>query len=488
MSTPNRRQFIENSLLGMVAATAALEGDATGEAGELAPRSTSPNEKLGIAVLGVNQRGTAHIAAYGRRSDVEMLWVVDVDPAVAERAADEIASRQGRRPNVTQDLREAYADPLVDIVSIATPNHWHALAGIWAMQQGKDVYVEKPVSHNVSEGRRIVDAARKYRRICQTGTQSRSMTGIQKAMQHLHEGKLGKVTLARGLCYKPRPSIGPRGVYPIPRGVDYDLWLGPAEEAAVTRPQFHYDWHWQWPYGNGDLGNQGVHQMDVARWGLGLNGLCKSVASFGGRFGYSDAGDTPNTQVVVHDYGDKALLFEVRGLKTGPYKDALTGVVFEGSEGIMVIAVYNAAVYDLQGKLIQTFAGGDESAHFDNFIAAVRSRKPAELNADIAEGHLSSALCHLGNISHRLGEGASPDDARRRIVSLNHGDVALEAFDRMLQHLAENNVDLKSSNLTYGASLDFDPDLERFINNDRADALLTREYRGPYVVPGENGI
>ena len=245
------------------------------------------------------------------------------------KRVEETAKRQGRAPKFVQDLRQVLDDPAVDVVSIATPNHWHALAAIWAMQAGKDVYVEKPVSHNISEGRRMVEAARKYQKICQTGTQCRSMHGTIEAIEYVQAGKIGEVKLARGLCYKLRGSIGPKGeLRPAgQRGLQPVARPG-ADEAPVTRPQFHYDWHWQWHYGNGDLGNQGIHQMDVARWGLGVDTLTKRVLSYGGRFGYEDAGETANSQVVIHDYGDKTLVFEVRGLKTEPLQDANVGVIF----------------------------------------------------------------------------------------------------------------------------------------------------------------
>ena len=220
------------------------------------------------------------------------LWIVDADSSVGGARVEEVAKKQGRKPKFTQDMREAFADPSVDVVSTATPNHWHSLVSIWAMQHGKDVYVEKPVSHNVSEGRRVVEAARKYNKICQTGTQCRSMQGTRNAIEYLQAGKLGQVTVARGLCYKRRPSIGPRGLYHVPPSVDYNIWSGPAPLADLTRQQFHYDWHWQWPYGNGDLGNQGIHQMDLARWGLGVSTLSNAVLSYGGRLGYEDAGDS----------------------------------------------------------------------------------------------------------------------------------------------------------------------------------------------------
>lgn len=444
---------------------------------------SSPNEKLGVAVVGVRHRGGAHIAAFNARQDTEILWIVDVDRAIGEAKVAEIAQQQGRKPKFTQDMREAFADPSLDIVSIATPNHWHALASIWAMQHGKDVYLEKPVSHNVAEGRRIVEAARKYNRICQTGTQSRSMSGVRSAMKFLHDGKLGTVSLARGMCYKARPSIGPPGTHSPPPTVNYDIWQGPAAEAPVARSQFHYDWHWQWPYGNGDLGNQGIHQMDVARWGLGATELSKSVLSFGGRFGYEDAGETPNTQVVVHDFGDKTLIFEVRGLATAPYKGAPIGVVFEATDGYMVIAAYDAAVFDKQGKMADKFSGGGEAAHYDNFITAVRSRNSADLNADILEGHISSALCHLGNTSYRLGERVQVAEARRHLGSQKNADVLVETLDRTCSHLQENSVDLEQAQLQLGAQLAFDASAEEYVGNDAANAQLTREYRAPFTVP-----
>jgi predicted dehydrogenase len=487
----SRRAFLEESTLatfGVLASSASHSAK-----GEDLKQSTSPNEKLGVAVVGVRNRGGAHCSAFTSRQDTEVLWIVDVDANVGAAKAEEVAKHQGRKPKVAKDMREAFSDPAVDIVSIATPNHWHALASIWAMQRGKDVYVEKPVSHNVSEGRRIVEAARKYNRICQAGIQSRSMT--REAIQFLHNGGLGDVKLARGLCYKPRASIGPLGDYPVPSGVDYDLWLGPAPLASVKRAKFHYDWHWQWPYGNGDLGNQGIHEMDIARWGLGMPALPNAVLSYGGRFGYDDAGETANTQVVVHSYGDKTLIFEVRGLKTADYRSARIGVIFEGSDGSMVINSYtggvychNAAVFDNDGKLIRQFSGVREPAHYDNFVKAVRSRNVNDLNADILEGHVSSALCHLGNISYRLGSQVSVADARHQLESLKTQVGVTATFDRTIQHLKDNNVDLSKTQLQWGQSLAFDPTEERFKENSAADAMLTREYREPFVVPTQEKI
>jgi hypothetical protein len=287
------------------------------------------------------------------------------------------------------------------------------------------------------------------------------------------------VKLARGLCYKPRGSIGPRGTYAVPSSVDYNLWLGPAPQRPLERPNLHYDWHWIWDYGNGDLGNQGIHQMDIARWGLGLDRLGNAVFSYGGRLGYQDAGETANTQVIYHDYGDRTLVFEVRGLATDSLKGAKVGVIFEGSEGYVVLWGYDAgAAYDLQGNQLVSFTGGGD--HFDNFLAAVRSRRPEDLHADILEGHLSSALCHLGNISYRLGTHMPLAEMPR---VLDSSDEVQDTFERFRQHLADNQLPLEQLEVVVGPHLAFDPQAEQFIDHPGANELLSREYRPPFVVP-----
>jgi predicted dehydrogenase len=386
-------------------------------------------------------------------------------------------------------------------VSIATPNHWHALMAIWALQNGKHVYVEKPVSHNVSEGRRIVEAARKYRRLCQTGTQSRSNLGMREAIAFLHAGKIGKVSLARGLCYKLRPSIGKvTGEQPIPKSINYDLWCGPAPKKPLMRQKLHYDWHWVWDYGNGDLGNQGIHEMDKARWGLNKHELPRSAVSLGGRFGYVDDGETANTQVCVFDYGDCELIFEVRGLvSTNPYPFAKTepaadkpglklkkpenfvGNVFYGSEGILVCPNGgNPTAYTLKGEVIKTFQGGDD--HFGNFVKAVRSGKAEDLNAEILEGHISSALCHLGNISYRLGE-LQPFNPKTN--ALGDDKEAGATIERMCDHLKANHLKLTDLQYRLGRKLRLDATKETCLGDEQANAQLTREYRKGFEVPAK---
>ncbi|HWA97839.1 MAG TPA: Gfo/Idh/MocA family oxidoreductase [Pirellulales bacterium] len=480
----SRRRFLEESMLAATAALAVGGGSQllAAEKKEQKRVSASPNEKLRVAIVGVNGRGQSHMSGFAR-PDCEVTYICDADEDVGQTRCEAMAKKQnGRMPKYVRDMRAIFDDKEVDIVSTATPNHWHALCSIWAIQAGKDVYVEKPVSHNVSEGRRIVEAARKYNKICQTGTQCRSMPGTIAAIEYVQSGKIGAVKVGRGLCYKTRKSIGPRGTYEIPSSVDYNLWAGPAPMSPLTRPKFHYDWHWQWECGNGDLGNQGIHQMDVARWGLGANSLCNAVYSYGGRFGYEDAGETANTQVVACDYGDKSLVFEVRGLTTDALKGAKVGVIFEGTDGYVVLTSYNdGAAFDPKGNLVAKFGAskdGKDSSHFGNFIDAVRSRKYTDLNADILEGHLSSALCHLGNISYRLGTLMSMGDAKDKLKD----SVASETFSRFAQHLKDNDVS-ESTQLRFGQALTLDPQKEVFVGNSQADAMLTRDYRAPFVVP-----
>jgi predicted dehydrogenase len=489
----NRRHFLEDTLLAAAAAAATIAGAAPLLAEET-KASSSPNEKLRGVVIGCNGRGGSHISELIRHRDVELAYICDVDTKVGNYRCERVAKdSHGHKPKYAQDLRTVLDDKSVDFVTIATPNHWHSLAAIWAMQAGKDVYVEKPVSHNVSEGRRDVQTAERHKRICQAGTQSRSSPGLKEAVAYLRDGKLGEVKLARGLCYKSRDSIGPKGVYQPPKEVDYSLWSGPAPILPVTRPHFHYDWHWQWPYGNGDIGNQGVHQMDIARWGLGIDTLANRVISYGGRFGYEDAGDTPNTEVSILEFApDKTLVFEVRGLKTEDLLGAKVGVIFYGSEGYMVSPDYaTATLFDPKGKIVKTFGRPADpfGHHIDNFLHAVRSRKGEELNAPILDGHLSAALCHLGNTSYRLGAAHTEGEALEKLKSLKTNEHVKETLDRVISHLSDNSVRLgRTTEFHLGPQLQFDPKAEKYVDNPEADTFLTREYRAPFVVPTAENV
>jgi predicted dehydrogenase len=470
-------------------------------------QGTSPNDRLLCAVIGCNGRGGDHIGAFSGRKDVEVAYIVDVDQKVGEKACGTVEKRTGRRPKWVKDMREVFDDKSVHFISTATPNHWHALCGVWAMQAGKDAYIEKPISHDIPEGAVLVAAAKKYGRICQVGTQCRSNPAIQNAVKFMADGGIGQVNFARGLCYKRRKSIGALGDYPIPSEADFNLWSGPAPYTSpkLTRPNMHYDWHWQRLYGNGDSGNQGPHQTDIARWGLGLNRHPNSVIAYGGRLGYQaerndpnyvDAGDTPNAEVAVYDYGDKCIVFETRGLSVdesadieintlfGSTKGNKIGVIFYGTEGCLVQREYTHCVaYDLKGQVIKEFKGGGN--HYDNFVQAVRSRNSETLNSDAFQGHLSAALAHLANISYYLGENnkVSVKEAQGVLEKVASRDQNIVTLNRTVRHFRDNGVDLDKYPMSMGPMLAFDPQKEVFTNSDAANKILHREYRAPFVCP-----
>ena len=512
----NRRNFLRTTVLG----TAAIGLPAYSWA-----RVIGANDAIRVAVVGFGGRGQALIAAITslQSQGVRITALCDVDQKVLKGRAAEL-DRQGIKVRTYRDIRQLLEDPAIDAVVCATPNHWHSLCTVWACQAGKDVYVEKPVSHNVWEGRKSVEAARKHGRIVQTGTQCRSSQAIREAVAWVREGHLGKIQIARGLCYKARPSIGRvAGPQPVPPEVDYDLWCGPAAKTPPRRKLFRYDWHWIWDLGNGDLGNQGVHQMDIARWFLGETALSPTVVSIGGRVGYADDGQTPNTQFVFHGYEKAPLLFEVRGLpgarrfqtenewrgNMDEYLGASIGVVIHGEGGRLVVPSYfDAMAFDTEGNEIRNWSNAAErhpklrevirarpaattgtldrelvKRHFENFFKAMRSRKAGELTADIEEGHLSSALCHTGHISHLLGAKAGPDAIR---ASLRSRKPALETWERMVAHLKANDLDpATDSQMTLGPVLTMDPAREMFTGNEAANALLKRAYRAPFVVPDQ---
>jgi predicted dehydrogenase len=482
MKTLTRRQFLEDTMLAAAAAAAATPSlPALAEEKTLA----APNERIRVGIVGCRIRGKQHAQELARLRECEIAYVCDPDRDLCAELAGTVEKQQGTAPKTVQDMRRIFDDASVDAVIIATPNHWHALAAIWAMQAGKDVYVEKPVSHNISEGRRMVQVARKTGRICQGGTQNRSNGALAAAIEYIHQGKLGEVKLARSIVYGGRGSIGGPGTYEIPPSVDYNLFAGPAPMSPLTRPRFHYDWHWFWETGNGELGNNNVHSLDICRWGLGLTGLGRSVLSYGGRMGYTDAGETPNTQVVIFDFGDKTIISETRGLKTEPFHPNFKsgGWIFQGTKGY----VSGTSLFDPDGNLVSTFEGKTES-HFANFLKAVRSRKREDLTAEIHEGHQSAALCHTGNISWRLGSPAAPTEIRAAVGKLKVQGNVLEVLDRTLQHLKDNNVDAEHAKLTLGLHLALDSERERFTDHARANTFLTREYRKPFVVPAEADI
>ena len=504
MTKRTRREFLRESMFTTAAAALAgapmISGRARGQSG-------GANDKLLVAVVGCRGRGGSHIGAFAGRKDCEVAYIVDIDEKVGQDRCKGVEEKTGKRPKWVADMREAFDDKSLDIVSTATPNHWHALCGIWAMQAGKDVYIEKPISHDIPEGTALVAAAKKYGRMCQVGTQCRSNPAIRNAMKFMADGGIGAVNFARGLCYKRRSSIGPLGDYPIPDGVDFNLWSGPAPytNPKLTRPRFHYDWHWARLYGNGDSGNQGPHQTDIARWGLGINRHPNSVITYGGRLGYQaerndpnyvDAGDTANTEIAIYDYGDKCMVFETRGLSVNGAADLeittcfdstkgnKIGVIFYGTEGTLVQRTYShCVVYDLKGKIVREFKGGGD--HYDNFVQAVKSRRSQDLHSDAFQGHLSASLAHLANISYYLGEKnkVSADEARAVLENVKSRDNNVLTLNRTIRHLTDNGVDLDKYPISMGPLLEFDPDKEVFTNNAEANAMLHREYRKGFECP-----
>ena len=500
MTNFTRRSFLKTTALG----AAAFSLDAF-----TLSRAAGANGDIRVAQIGFHSQGAGHISTLSKMKGVRLVALCDVDKHVLDKKAQDL----GGGIQTYTDIRKLLENKDVDAVSIAVPNHWHALATVWACQAGKDVYVEKPACHNLFEGRKMVEAARKYNRIVQCGTQCRSSVGLQEAVRYVQGGKLGKIVIARGFCYKARKSIGMvDGPQPVPDYIDYDIWCGPAPKEAPRRNgssgTVHYDWHWFWAYGNGDFGNQGPHQVDICRWFLGENAIAPFSMAVGGRLGYKDSAETPNTLVVYHGY-QTPMVFEVRGLPTNKasqtqgwkmdnFRGASVGNVIECENGYVVVPSYTEAiVHDKDGKEITRFNGrsrntaaedtknpsglsADSGGHHGNWIAAIRSRKLSDLHAEILEGHLSAGLVHTGNISYRLGATKSPGEIKE---TLQDNKSLGEAYTRMAGHLEANGVDMAQDKLQLGMPLKFDPQTERFQGNDQANGLVSRNYRAPFVVP-----
>ncbi len=411
-------------------------------------RILGANDRVNVAVVGLGGRGQAHMKALGELPGVRITALCDVNQAAVERGQALVKKSANETPKGYEDMRKVFEDKNVDAVSMPLPNHWHALATIWAVQAGKDVYIEKPASHNVFEGIQMTAAARKYKRMVQVGSQSRSMPHKIRAMQLLKDGVIGPVYMSKGLCFKRRKSIGHKADEPTPAGINWDLFLGPAPMRSYNELRFKYNWHWFWDTGNGDIGNQGVHEMDIARWGLGDSlKMPQFIVSTGGKYAYDDDQETPNTQFATFDYGNnKQLQFEVRGLLTGDEgglarrgSGNVVGDLFWGSEGWMSVDGNGFTVYKGETNEVamqEKSTGTDTAQHMQNLIDCCKSRDHTKLNADIEIGAASAALCHLANIAYRVG--------------------------RRLQ---------------------FDPAKMKFVNDAEADKLLTRQYRKPYVVP-----
>lgn len=494
MSTLHRRSFLKRSLtVGAVAAVLPT------------CNVLGANEDIRVAVVGFRGHGQTHLRNYLKMPGVRIVALCDVDQAILDREVSRFG-KLGQKVDTYRDVRRLLERKDIDAVSLATPNHWHALGAVWACQAGKDVCVEKPASHGIWEGRKMVEAARKYNRVVQADLDQRSLPANDEAFAYLHSGALGKILLVRGFCYKHRPGIGnTQGQGHIPATVDYDLWCGPVEKRAIDRSELHYDWHWVWDTGCGELGNNGAHQLDVIRWMLRQPGMPRRVMSLGGRFGVDDAGQTPNTQLVFFDFPTAPAIYEVRGLPDKPGSQqmdtyasrAATGVAIRNqwkgrgpNHGVIVqceggyLDLGAQTAFDNRGKEIRTFSNEGACDPQANFIKAVRSRKPDDIKTNIEQGHLSACLAHLGNISYRIGKTADPDAIRE---PLQRDPDQLEAFQRFVGHLAAHHIDLNSTPAVLGPWLTLDAETERFTGPmaDQANALLKRQYRKPFVIPEE---
>ncbi len=397
----------------------------------------SASDKVRVAVLGVNGRGTDHIEGIQEQPDAEVVLLCDPDSEVSARRAAEFEKKYGRKVETAVDLRKVFERKDIDAVTVATPNHWHSLATIWACQAGKDVYVEKPGSHNIFEGRKMVEAAARYKRIVQHGVQLRSSEAVREAIGLLRKGVIGRVYMARGLVFRWRPDIGKKPVEPVPANLDYNLWTGPAQMQPFSRRLVHYNWHWTWEYGNGDVGNQGIHETDLCMWGLDV-GLPDKITAMGGKFTFDDDKETPEVLSSVYHYPreKKIIQFEVRHWCTNNEDEVGVGNIFYGTEGYMLIKGYDTYEVYLGQKKEKGPARKAGGSHYANFIKAIKSRNTADQNGPVETAHLSSALAHLGNIAFRLG----------RVLTFN-------------------------------------PKTEKFVGDAEADGMLARRYRAPFVVP-----
>ena len=481
----SRRDFV-NSTVALAAASLA-GGLATAADPQLDRKRVGANERLRVAVIGGNGRGSSHINEWIKIPETELAVFCDCDPNTLKKYSKRFESLPNKVEFV-QDVRKVIDRNDIDIISIATPNHWHALMTIWAMQAGKDVYVEKPCSFTVSEGREMVRWARKLGRICQMGAQSRSMPGMRKTLEFIHGGGVGKVGLAHAICFKPRPSIGlVDTAAPLPKGIDFDLWAGPAPNQVPIRKRLHYDWHFDSRTGNGDLGNQNPHELDKGRWGLGKNTLPRHVVSLAGRLGYVDNGDVANSQITLLQWDDALLVSDVRGL---PIKEPVdynlaagrlrVANIWWGETGYVVAPSYTSGIaFDYEGNQLGKWSGGRTVDHFQNFLKGVRSRNHADLNLDIEDGHLSSALAHLGNVSWSLGTSVEPG-TRPSLATDNPGvRKTLENFEA---HLAQQDIDYATTPLTLGRVLTIDPTTEQS-TDEEANEHFEREYRTGYSLP-----
>jgi len=450
-------------------------------------RVLGANDKVRVAVAGIHGRGGDHIGEYAKLANVEIAYLVDPDSTQFASRTKSVERRAGNKPTCVQDLRKALEDKNLDVVSIASPNHWHTLLTIWSCQAGKNVYVEKPCSHTIFEGRKCVEAAEKYGVVVQHGTQQRSEGRRAGEIAALQAGKWGKLLVSKAYVCKPRWSIGFKPDEPAPSTLDFDHWIGPARLRPFNRNLVHYNWHWNWDFGNGEIGNQGVHQTDVAHWSLGPAAtLPTRVWCLGGRLGYEDQGQTPNMQLAVYEFGDVTVVVEVRGLlEKGKNANGdfffppKVSNEFYTSEGMVRDGEFfpqeGGKPHKVTVEPVHVTPGGA----FGSFINCVRNRTPKAVNAPILDGHYAAALCHLANISYRLGHQVPFSQDPHGMSN----PQIVESFEMIERNLKGVGVNLDKATYCMGRTLSIDPKTERFIGDPEADRLLTQDYRAGYEVP-----
>ena len=484
MNRLTRRDFIRN-----LTAAAASVGSVSAPHAGASSKKLGANDDIRIAIVGLRKKGIEHIDLFGKAPGVRIVALCDVDTEFLDL---EVKKSRDRNEKVTTytDYRKLLDDKEIDAVVIAAPDHWHALMMVWACQAGKDVYVEKPASHNIWEGRKMIEAADKYKRIVQVGSQDRSDVGLRAAVEYIKQGNLGSIKLARAISYNLRESIGKvNGPQAIPASVDYNLFQGAAPLVPLMRKNLHYDWHWFWDTGTGEVGNLGAHNIDESRWAIGQQKIAPGAISIGGRIGMDDDGQTANTQITFFDYKPAPIIDEVRGLRrrkglraSDHHRGTSFGMVVQCEGGYFRGGRGGGWAYDNNNKKIKQFPGDGGGGHQGNFIKAMRSRKVSDLRANMLEGHITASLCHMANISYRLGRN-EPVEKIKEIIAGNN--ILKESFESCLVHLKANKVDLASEPLTIGPYLTFDRTSEKFVGefSDMANMYIRRNYREPFVVP-----
>lgn len=484
----NRRDFLKLSFAG--GAGALLAGCAT-TAPRYAPIIPSPSDTVRIGMVGVGGKGTAMVLEVLKQKKARITALCDADTAHIESNKKMLEKKGITGVETYTDARKLLESPNVDAIIISTPNHWHTLLAIWGVQAGKHVYVEKPVSYNLFESRQLAAAAQKYGRVIQGGTQNRSDVGLIPGLTKLRAGALGKIKRVTGITYRYRTSIGrTTGPCEIPKTVDFDLWCGPAPKVVPRRKKFHYDWHYFWANGGGDISNQGPHELDLVRWALGEPPPPRRVITMGGRFLWNDDGEAPNSAMVIYDFPGVEVVFDVRNLpmkpgveETAAYKNLRTGIYVECENGAFGGGRGGGKFYDLKGQIIERFPGDGGAEHLPNFLDTVIKGDMNALHAPMHISAASAALSHFGTVAYRAGAHLESGAAKEM---LKGNSAANELYERFMENLRVDGWDEKKEPLTVGGWLDWDEEKFQFTggtNFEAANAMITRDYRAPFVVP-----